>query len=675
VLVTTFTPTGPEQIKLFRKQQLYMYAILEAKVLTDAGKAIIRCHETTSNAQLVYKELTEHHLHSIKAMINSLAILSYITSIHIGNGEFQGTAENFVLHWQQQVRLYQRQVPPTDHFSDGQLRTMLKNAVAPIEELRHVKVHGDLHKTKTGDALTYDKYSLLLLSVATQYDSQNTTTRNHRGTTKTHSVYAHNYADDDDDDMSLKSDGDNDYSFDYPVQSLQANVHDCRFKPNAGSNNQWTQRMTMHRDHWFALSKEAHSIWDQLSDADKAIILGKHTGKSAMKTPTRKINLHETSVYNFLRANMHEVDTSGSVDDGVAEETESDDTADVDDEPQSETRLIHAAKSGNITEKKLSPGDIRQVMSKMSTRTVKKANVSYTVLLNQQEATTHLLVDRGANGRVGGNDVRIIFKTNRTVDIRGIDNHQVTDIDISTVGGVVQSQKGPIIAVMHQYALLNKGHSIHSPCQFESYKVTIDDKSVCASGTQCIQTPDGYTIPLSIKDGLTRLDIRPSMDQEWDSLPHVFLTDEANWDPSVLDHQYNSFKEWYGNRLWQDAVALKLKQINEYGAFTDVGHPDKTQLPDCYKKIHVHFCVVVKHDRRHKAYLVTNRHLTDVPQDSVYSGVVSLCGSLTVLFLPELSGLYTWATDILSNLWWNLQVWTQLNVMLFWHGGTDGIDG
>jgi hypothetical protein len=33
-------------------------------------------------------------------------------------------------------------------------------------------------------------------------------------------------------------------------------------------------------------------------------------------------------------------------------------------------------------------------------------------------------------------------------------------------------------------------------------------------------------------------------------------------------------------------------------------------------------------------------------------------------------------TDILSNLWWNLQVcWTQLNAMLFWHGNTDGIDG
>jgi hypothetical protein len=221
-----------------------MYAILEAKVLTDAGKAIVRCHEATSNAQQVYTELTEHHLRSTKAMIDSSAILSYITSVRIGNGEFHGTAENFVLHWQQQVRLYQRQVPTTDHFSDGQLRTMLENAVAPIEELRQVKVHGDLRKTKTGEALTYDEYSSLLLSAATQYDSQNTTSMTRRGTTKTRSVYMHNFADDDD-DVSLKSDGDNKYGIDYPVQSLQANAHDRKFKPNAGRNNQQTQRVTM----------------------------------------------------------------------------------------------------------------------------------------------------------------------------------------------------------------------------------------------------------------------------------------------------------------------------------------------------------------------------------------------------------------------------------------------
>jgi hypothetical protein len=210
------------------------------------------------------------------------------------------------------------------------------------------------------------------------------------------------------------------------------------------------------------------------------------------------------------------------------------------------------------------------------------ANVSYTVSLNQQKATTHSLVDRGANGGVAGNDVCIIFKTNRTVDIRGIDNHQVTDIDIGTVGGVVQSQKGPIIAVMHQYALLNKGHSIHSPCQFESYKVTVDDKSVRAGGTQRIQTPDGYTIPLTIKDGLARLAIRPYTDQEYETLPHVFLTAEDNWDPSTLDHEFNSVAEWFDatQRGDTDPAATRFDDVGNYRRRVAVQKATSTYLSD-----------------------------------------------------------------------------------------------
>jgi hypothetical protein len=155
------------------------------------------------------------------------------------------------------------------------------------------------------------------------------------------------------------------------------------------------------------------------------------------------------------------------------------------------------------------------------------------------------LIDRGANGGVAGNDVRTIFKTGHTVDIRGIDNHQCTNIDIGTVGGVIQTQKGPIIGIMHQYALLNKGSTIHSPCQFEWYKNDVNDNVINVPGDlQCIQTLDGYIIPLCIKDGLTRLSIRPYTDHEWDNLPHVILTSEVEWDPSGLDHDFKEDKQW-----------------------------------------------------------------------------------------------------------------------------------
>jgi hypothetical protein len=122
-------------------------------------------------------------------------------------------------------------------------------------------------------------------------------------------------------------------------------------------------------------------------------------------------------------------------------------------------------------------------MSKSSTRCVNITHIEYFVSKHESLlAHSMSLIDRGANGGVAGDDVRIIFRTNRTVDIKGIDNHHVNNIGIGTVGGVVQTQHGPVIAIMHQYALLGKGASIHSPSQLEWYKNDVNDKSLHVPG-------------------------------------------------------------------------------------------------------------------------------------------------------------------------------------------------
>jgi hypothetical protein len=44
--------------------------------------------------------------------------------------------------------------------------------------------------------------------------------------------------------------------------------------------------------------------------------------------------------------------------------------------------------------------------------------------------------------------------------------------------------------------------------------------------------------------------------------------------------------------------------------------------------------------------MVANGHLTDIPLESMYSSVISLCGLQIITFLSELNGLDLWATDI-----------------------------
>ena len=56
----------------------------------------------------------------------------------------------------------------------------------------------------------------------------------------------------------------------------------------------------------------------------------------------------------------------------------------------------------------------------------------------------------------------------------------------------------------------------------------------------------------------------------------------------------------------------------------------------------------VKHDGQHRVCMVAAGHLTEVPIESIYSGVVSLRGIRLMIFLAELNQIEAWGTDISS---------------------------
>ena len=69
-----------------------------------------------------------------------------------------------------------------------------------------------------------------------------------------------------------------------------------------------------------------------------------------------------------------------------------------------------------------------------------------------------------------------------------------------------------------------------------------------------------------------------------------------------------------------------MQQLKEYQTFIDKGLYSKTSIPTGFKKIKVHLVYAVKHDGCHKARLVADGHLTDIPLNIVYAGVVSIRG-------------------------------------------------
>ena len=72
------------------------------------------------------------------------------------------------------------------------------------------------------------------------------------------------------------------------------------------------------------------------------------------------------------------------------------------------------------------------------------------------------LINHCVNGGMTDADVHNICKTSCQVDVTGINNHQVTDIPIITVGSVIYTQHGEVILIMNQYAHMPKAQTIHS---------------------------------------------------------------------------------------------------------------------------------------------------------------------------------------------------------------------
>lgn len=174
------------------------------------------------------------------------------------------------------------------------------------------------------------------------------------------------------------------------------------------------------------------------------------------------------------------------------------------------------------------------------------------------------LIDRGANGGILGSDARVLFQHQRTVDVTGIDNHELNFLKMVDASARVETHRGPVIVIMRQYAYHGKLRTIHYAGQMEYYKNQVDDRSMRVGGRQCIRTLEGYLIPIDIINGLPYMKMTPNTDKEFQELPHVFLTSADEWNPRVLDNIISDQPDWYSTlKKWKDGF-LK-SPFDEFG--------------------------------------------------------------------------------------------------------------
>ena len=98
--------------------------------------------------------------------------------------------------------------------------------------------------------------------------------------------------------------------------------------------------------------------------------------------------------------------------------------------------------------------------------------------------------------------MRVLHHTGHKINIVGIDNHELTGLDVVTAASLLDTNLGKVIGAFNEYAFLGKGNSIHSPGQMEYFKTKVDDKSIKVGGKQPLETLEGYAMPIIFKDAL-----------------------------------------------------------------------------------------------------------------------------------------------------------------------------
>ena len=422
------------------------------------------------------------------------------------------------MHYNDQLRLLDSLVDLDEKLPDNTRVTFLESAVESVPDLRHVKITDNLLQAQLDSTrpISYRSYFDLLKDAAFHLD-QATKRGNKIRCTNVH----FSGPNDEDEHQNLSSDDNQviqqENVCSEPPEPLSYSLFQSHFQGSSTSN---TQKIFLPKLIWENLSKDHQQM---IIDHNRSL---PKSGSPHLSTPNNSPSPlpHKPTPQQTAKSQQvhtHQSD-EGTIDTNKTETTPSDPLL----------AMVHQSIH-------TSDDDASDISNVLSVKRSHHIQVCQRYLFQHANHTNQQLVGRGANGGLAGSDMHVIHKTHRKINIQGIDNHEVTGLDVVTAATLLNTPppQGKVICLFFEYALLGKGSSIHSSGQLKWFKSNVDEKSVKVGGTQLITTLDGHSVPLVIKDGLayaTSLG-RPT-DQDMDTYPHVFFTSPDEWDPSVLDH-------------------------------------------------------------------------------------------------------------------------------------------
>ena len=481
--------------ELFKGKQSFVYSVLVTSLQTEKGRELVK--EFEGDARSIILKLHHYHTKSNVAQHDIITLTTEITNLTLNDSWKGTTVRQFLSHFKEKLRLLDSLIPVSDQLPETTRLTFLQRAVQQNHDLRQIHVMDSVWRFKTDstEALTFDSYYNLLWDAAHQYDLHQTK----KGPQRKAFLSQQEEVNDTDEYVLEEEHFSNDPE---PEEPSPYSVYQSSFHPKMPQKSYLPPK-----------------IWETLSEITKQMII-EHNKKVKLNNPTP----YPSGSKNKPNPTLGKPTPAPQQ---VHQHSQDEST-----EPSPPDTPTQILVNKCLAESGIDLTDIQNVMSvSHAKRNISSHDSSRKIHTHQRYVFTrviesnHHIIDRGANGGLAGADMRVIHTTPRKINIVGIDDHELTGLNVVTAAALLDTPKGPIIGVFHEYAHLGKGKSIHASGQMEWLNCQVDDRSKIVGGAQRIETPEGYVIPLSIETGLVYMHpIRIPTDQDLQIYPHVSFT-------------------------------------------------------------------------------------------------------------------------------------------------------
>ena len=338
------------------------------------------------------------------------------------------------MHYNDQLHLLDSLVDSGEKLPDNARVTFLESAIESVPDLRRVKITDNVLQAQLGSTrpISYRSYFTLLKDAAFHLDQATK-----RGNKTRHTNVHFSGPNDEDAHHNLSSDDnqviqqENVYS--EPPESLSYSLFQSHFQ---GSSTPNTQKIFLPKPIWENLSKDQQQM---IIDHNRSL---PKSGSTHLSTPNKSPSHKPTPQQTAKSQQVHTDQSDESTTDTTKTETTPSDPL---------LTMVHQSIH-------TSDDDASDISNVLSVKRSRQIQVCQCYLFQHANHTNQQLVDRGANGGLAGSDMHVIHKTHRKINIQGIDNHEVTGLDVVTAATLLNTSQGKVIGIFNEYAYLGRAH-------------------------------------------------------------------------------------------------------------------------------------------------------------------------------------------------------------------------